>query len=249
MIGDPDGTVMALFAAFCRIGGCIMLLPGFSSARIPGQIRLFMAVAVTIALTPILWNTIYPKVSGKPIDYIELVAVETGVGVVIGLITRIYVLGLQFTGTIIAMSIGFNAPPMPDLIEDGAENQLTNMLSFAGLLLLFMTDFHHTVFKALVDSYGAIPIGGIFHVQKALITLTDTLQATFLVMLRLGSPFLLYGLIFNVAIGFVNKLAPQIPVFFISAPYMIMGGLILFYFGVAAMLRLFVDGFMPIFGG
>ena len=249
MISDPDGTVMALFAAFCRIGGCIMLMPGFSSARVPAQIRLFLAVAVTLSLSPILWNTIYPKVGGKPIDYIELIVVETAVGSVIGLITRFYVIGLQFTGTIIAMSIGFNAPPMPDIIEDGAENQLTNMLSFAGLLILFMLDFHHTVFRALVDSYGAIPVGGVFQIQKALITLTDTLQSTFMVMLRLGSPFLLYGLIFNVAIGFVNKLAPQIPVFFISAPYLIMGGLILFYFGVTAMLRLFVDGFMPVFGG
>lgn len=249
MIADPEGTVLALFAAFCRIGGCIMLMPGFSSARVPTQIRLFLAVAVTLAVSPILWNTIYPKIGGKPIAYIELIAVETAVGSVIGLITRFYVIGLQFAGTIIAMSIGFNAPPMPDLIEDGAENQLTNMLSFAGLLLLFMLDFHHIVFKALVDSYGTIPVGGIFQIQKALITLTDTLQSTFMVMLRLGSPFLLYGLIFNVAIGFVNKLAPQIPVFFISAPYLIMGGMILFYFGVAAMLRLFVDGFIPVFGG
>ncbi|MEN9894171.1 MAG: hypothetical protein RIR97_23 [Pseudomonadota bacterium] len=249
MMDDPTGTVLALFAAFCRIGGCILVMPGFSSARIPSQIRLFMAVAVSIALTPILWNTIYPKVSGQAIDYIEMIAVETSVGVVIGLITRFYVMGLQFTGTIISMSIGFNAPPMPDIIEDSAENQLTNMLSFAGLLILFLLDFHHIVFKALVDSYGAIPIGGVFHVQKALITLTDTLQATFMVMLRLGSPFLLYGLIFNVAIGFINKLAPQIPVFFISAPYLIMGGLILLYFGVASMLSLFADGFLPIFGG
>ncbi|MEK1866815.1 MAG: flagellar biosynthetic protein FliR, partial [Ensifer adhaerens] len=30
MITDPEGTVLALFAAFCRIGGCIMIMPGFS---------------------------------------------------------------------------------------------------------------------------------------------------------------------------------------------------------------------------
>ena len=45
MITDPEGTVLALFAAFCRVGGCFMLMPGFSSARIPMQIRLFVSVA------------------------------------------------------------------------------------------------------------------------------------------------------------------------------------------------------------
>ena len=35
MTDDPQGIVLALFAAFCRIGGCILVLPGFSTARVP----------------------------------------------------------------------------------------------------------------------------------------------------------------------------------------------------------------------
>ena len=49
----PD-TVLLVFLLFCRIGGCLMLMPGFSSARVPVQVRLFIAVAVTLALTPLL---------------------------------------------------------------------------------------------------------------------------------------------------------------------------------------------------
>ncbi|MBC7313198.1 MAG: flagellar biosynthetic protein FliR, partial [Rhizobium sp.] len=30
MITDPEGTVLAMFVAFCRIGACFMVLPGFS---------------------------------------------------------------------------------------------------------------------------------------------------------------------------------------------------------------------------
>ncbi len=32
------------FLLFCRIGGCLMLAPGFSSSQIPMQIRLFVAL-------------------------------------------------------------------------------------------------------------------------------------------------------------------------------------------------------------
>jgi flagellar biosynthesis protein FliR len=52
-----------------------------------------------------------------------------------------------------------------------------------------------------------------------------------------------------VAIGMVNKLAPQIPIYFISQPYLIMGGLFLLYLGIAAMLRLFGDGFALVMQG
>ena len=145
------------------------------------------------------------------------------------------------------MMVGFSAPPAADVLEDGSQNQLTNMISFAGLFLLFIMDFHHILILALADSYRTIPIGGDFEARRALVTLTDTLSQTFMVMLRLSSPFIVYGFLFNMAIGFVNKMSPQMPIYFISTPFLIMGGLFLVYFGIASMLRLFAEAFMPIF--
>ena len=249
MITDPQGTVLALFAAFCRVGACFMLLPGFSSARIAVQIRLFLAVAISMAVLPVMWDTIYPRVSGSVENYLSLIVFETLTGAVIGLIARYYVLGLQFAGTVLTMMMGFNAPPTPDVLEDTAENQLTNLLSFAGLLVLFMLDFHHVVMRALIESYNVMPLGAGFNPQSALITLTDTLSQTFMIMLRLASPFILYGLVFNVAVGLINKLAPQIPIYFVSLPFIILGGLFLMYFGISSLLEIFAAGFTPVFMG
>lgn len=249
MIGDPEGTVLAMFVAFCRIGACFMVLPGFSSARIPVMVRLLAAATISFAILPVMWDTIYPKVSGSDYAYIHLILGETMIGTMYGLIPRLYVIGLQFAGSAISMSIGFNSPGAPDVIEDTAENQLTNMISFGGLLLLFMLDFHHVVIKALIDSYGLMPLGGIPDTQKMLITLTDTLGATFMLMLRLASPFIIFGLMFNFSIGMINKLAPQIPIYFISTPYLLMGGIFLLYFSIAAIVRQFAENFLNIFQG
>ncbi|MGF9693362.1 MULTISPECIES: flagellar biosynthetic protein FliR [unclassified Rhizobium] len=247
MITDPQGTVLALFLAFCRIGGCIMTMPGFSSARVPGNLRLFLALGVSVALVPVLWDVIYPQVGQPPATYVGLIASETLIGVTYGMIARIYVMGLQFAGAILTMSIGFTAPGGHDILEDYSETAVTSLISFCGLMLLFILDFHHIVFRALVDSYTATPIGAVLEPQKMLITLTDTLRASTYIMLRLASPFLIYGLLFNVAIGLVNKLAPQIPVYFISTPYLITGGIFMLYLAIGAMVRQFADGFGPVF--
>ena len=77
--------------------------------------------------------------------------------------------------------------------------------------------------------------------------LTDTLVASMNVAIRVASPFILYGFLFNVAIGLINKLAPQIPVYFISTPYALAGGLLLLYFGIAAVVNQFVSGFFLVF--
>lgn len=247
MIDDPEGVVLALFAAFCRIGGCILVLPGFSTARIPTTIRVLLALTVTIALLPVMWDQLYPQIRGTTQDYLLLCLFETLIGVVLGLIARFYALGLQFLGTVVTMMIGLNTPPAGDVLEDASEGQLTNILTFAGLMVLFMLDFHHQVFLAIADTYRSLPPGSVFDPQKALVSMTDTLSATFYVMLRLASPFILFNVLFNLAIGFINKLAPIVPVYFISAPYMVMGGMILFYLGIASLLSLYGNAFGPIF--
>ncbi|MBN9031027.1 MAG: flagellar biosynthetic protein FliR [Rhizobiales bacterium 63-7] len=249
MIDDPQGTVLAFFVVLCRIGGCIMVLPGFSSARLPVTVRMMTALALSMALLPLLWDAVYPKVSGDQATFVALVVSEMAIGVMYGMIARFFTLGVQFVGTVVTMMIGFNAPPASDVLEDTAENQLTNMLSFAALMVLFSLDFHHVVFRAVMESYDTMPAGVMFNSQKSLITLTDTLVETTRIMLRLSSPFILYGLMFNVSIGLINKLAQQVPVYFISAPYLITGGLFMLYLSVAAMLRQFADAFPTVFIG
>ncbi|SIQ55200.1 flagellar biosynthetic protein FliR [Rhizobium sp. RU20A] len=245
-ITDPQGMILALFAAFCRIGACLMVIPGFSTARVPVQVRLLTAVAVSMAILPLMWSEIYPKVSVGNSAYIYLIGSETIIGAAIGLVARFYFLGLQFVGTVLSLMIGFTAPPMQDVLEDSTENQLTNLITYAGLIMLYMLDFHHIMFEAVVQSYTALPMSTGFDPQNLLVSLTNSLSTTFLIMLKLSSPFILYGILFNTAVGMVNKLAPAIPIAFISTPYLILGGLFLTYLGIAAMLRIFADSFAQV---
>ena len=247
MIEDPQSLVMALFVAFCRVGGCLMVMPGFSTARVPVMVRLLLTITVSMAMLPMMWSAIIPHVHGNTAGYTLIIAQETLIGVVLGMIARFYTIGLQFLGTIITMMIGLNTPPAGDILEDTSEGQLTNLLTFAGLMVMFMLDFHHQLFLALAETYKTWPVGGGFDVQKGLVTLVDTLAATFTIMLRLSSPFILFNVLFNLSIGFINKLAPVVPVYFISTPYQVMGGLLLFYYGIISLLTLFADGFGQVF--
>jgi flagellar biosynthetic protein FliR len=202
-----------------------------------------------MAILPVLWDTIYPKAAAGGASYISLIFTESLIGAMYGMMARLYTIGLQFAGSIIAMLIGFNAPGGMDIVEDAGETSLTSLITFAGLMILFIMDFHHYVFKALIDSYTVVPFGGHLQMQATLISFTDTLQATTYIMLRLASPFVLYGLMFQISIGFINKLAPQIPIYFISTPYLLMGGLFMLYLSIAAMLSQFSDAFVSIYNG
>lgn len=237
--------VIAAFIAFCRVGGCFMLMPGLSSVRVPMQIRLFVAVAATFALLIHMWDAILPFVRQRPDALLLMIVSETLIGALIGLMARLYVLALQFIGSGIALTMGYGGAIGPAIEEPEPQAALAAILSFAALLLLFVLDFHHEIVKALVNSYRVAPVNALFDPRSALVDVTDTLSESFFIMLRLGSPFIAYALLINLAVGFVNKLTPQIPVYFISLPFVIAGGLVLMYFAAPVLLSLFGDGFLP----
>ncbi|WP_157016375.1 flagellar biosynthetic protein FliR [Mesorhizobium xinjiangense] len=246
MTFDVDALVVAAFLAFCRIGSCFMVMPGLSSVRVPVQIRLFVAVAASFALLMHLWDSLLPIADSQPAVLAGLVLSEVATGALIGLMARIYILALQFVGAAMAMMMGYGALVTPSIEEADAQPPLTNLITFGALLLLFIGNFHHEIIKALVASYRIAPPNLLFNPRSALTDVTDTLSESFLVMIQLGSPFIAYGIIVNLIVGFLNKLTPQIPIYFVSLPFVLAGGLVLVYFGLGGMLRLFADGFVPI---
>lgn len=239
-------VILAAFLAFCRIGACFMIMPGLSSVRVPLQVRLFLAIAITVGLLTFLWDRIYPFVSPEPQILVPMILSELLVGGLIGAMTRLYMEALRFMGSAMAMLIGYGGAGGPAIEEPDPQAALAAIISFSALLLLFVFDFHHEIIRALVASYAVAPVNVFFNPQAALVDISDTVSDTFFLVIRLGSPFIAYAILVNFTIGFVNKLTPQIPVYFISLPFVIAGGLIMFYFAIGTLLSLFVDGYVDL---
>jgi len=120
---------------------------------------------------------------------------------------------------------------------------ISTLITLTATALLFVTDLHWEVMRGLVASYRALPVSNGFGPQFGLIQVADCLSRAFFLALRVSSPFIVFAIIVNLAVGLTNKLTPQIPIFFISAPFVVAGGLFLFYFACKQFLELFMAGF------
>jgi len=237
-------AVLPTFLLFCRIGGCLMLMPGFSSTRIPMQVRLFLAVAVTLALAPLLLPTVSQAAADPALDKrLGLVVAEVGTGALIGLLGRLFFLALQFMATAAAAYVGFTTGPAPGIEDAEPAPTFATLLTLTATVLFFLTDQHVEVLRALVGSYAALPVSETMAVEFSLHKVLESLGLAFVLALQISAPFIVLSLTINFGAGIANKLIPQIPVYFIATPFILAGGLVLLYFTVAEFLTAFTAGF------
>ena len=238
-------TVLLVFLAFCRIGGCLMLMPGFSSTRVPVNVRLFIAVAVTLALSPLIVPPLQAALPGlQTPTVVTLLISETVIGALIGVMGRMFFLALQFMASAAAMYIGIGSTPGAPIEDTEPLPAFAALITLTATLLFFLTDQHWEVLRALLASYAALPVTEPFALDFSLVKLTDAVSSAFLLALQISSPFIVYTLIVNLMVGIANKLVPQVPIYFISVPLVLAGGFFLLYFVIGEALRVFMMGFM-----
>jgi flagellar biosynthetic protein FliR len=245
MIPITSETLIVVFLLFCRIGGCLMLMPGFSSTRIPMQVRLFVTVAITLALTPVLFpivNTALPDPT--PPIVLRMIFSEMFTGALIGLIGRLFFMALQFMATAAAQFAGFSPLPGSPVEDSEPLPALTTFFTLTATVLLFATEQHWEILRALIASYSVIPLTEPIATEQGLARLGDAFSMTFILALQISSPFIVYALIINLMVGIANKLVPQIPVYFISMPFVLAGALLLLYFTISEALSLFMAAFI-----
>jgi flagellar biosynthetic protein FliR len=208
------------------------------------RVRLFLAVAVTLALAPMLVTNVQAATpSDAPVALLGLIASEMLVGAIIGLMGRMFFLALQFAGSAITMLVGLANTPDAHIEENEPVAAITAIITVTASVLIFVADLHWEVLRALLDSYSAVPVAKEMAANFGTIKLVDALSDSFLLALRIAAPFIIYSLMINLMFGVLGKLTPQIPVYFISVPFVLAGGGMILYFTSSELLQLFIDGF------
>ena len=222
----PESVLVARFVLFCRIGGCVMTAPGFSSERISIRIKLYVALAVTVAVAPPLLAAIERELAGaSPLAIASVIVSEVTIGALLGLLSRLYFLALETLASAVTMTIGLGNIFAQAIHDSEPAPSLAAFVVFCAITLVFVTDQHLELIRGMFLSYQTAPVGVSLGFDNMLSEMTRVLSQSHLLALRISSPFLLFGLIVNLAFGFLNRFTPQVPIYFVSGPFVIILGL------------------------
>ena len=230
-------TFMLVFA---RIGTMVMLLPGLGEMTMPVRVRLTIALALAAMFLP-LHQAAYTVDLRNLGPVLLMFGQEMIIGAILGLTARLSLSALQVAGAVIAqqMGLGFVTAVDPSM---GQQNVIVaNFLTMLGVTLIFATDLHYLVIAALNDSYRLFAPGASILVGDAAALITKTVAGAFKVGIQLSAPFLVFGLLFNLGLGVLSRLMPQMQVFFIGLPLSILLGFLILIAVVGAMMGTFID--------
>jgi flagellar biosynthetic protein FliR len=230
----------AFLLMFARIGTMVMLLPGLGELNIPARVRLTIALVLTLILFPLQSAafTIDLKASFGPV--LVLLGQELLVGAVLGLTARLTISALQTAGSVIAQQLGLGFVTEVDPTQNQQGAIVGNFLTVLGLTLIFATDLHHYIIAALHDSYTLFRPGEVPLIGDVAALVVRTSASAFRIGIQLAGPFLVFGLLFNLALGVLSRLMPQMQVFFIGVPLSILVGFLILLLVVGMMMSTFL---------
>lgn len=220
-------AILVPFLVFCRVGACFMLLPGLSSERIPVQLRLFIAVAVSLALTPLVYDSVRPATGEQPSNLLAMIMIETSTGILLGFLVRVLFMALEFAATSMANFAGYGSVFSRAMDNNDPSSPFASLITMPAIVLFFITNQHVNVIRMLERSYEAFKVGVSIAAPPNLQAIVTQVGTAFKLTLQLSAALLIYSLTVNLAFGFLNKMVPQIPIYFVSTPFVVLGGLFL----------------------
>jgi flagellar biosynthetic protein FliR len=234
----PD-LATAFMLTFARVGTLVMLMPGIGEQLISRRARLGLALLLALVLFP-LTRTLLPA-GGPPASVISVLIGEIAVGLVLGLATRMVVAALQTAGNIVAQQLGLAFAMTVDPAMGGQQAAIGNFLTLLGITLIFAADLHHLAIAAIRDSYLFLPPANGPETGDAAALAIKAVGRGFALAVQIAAPFIAFGILFNLGLGVLSRLMPQLQVFFLAMPATILIGMVVLLAVIGVMMGVFVE--------
>jgi flagellar biosynthetic protein FliR len=234
--------VFAFMLTLVRMGTAVSIMPGLGDIFTPRNIRLYVALALSFALSPIVAVYLPHPVPQTP-QLVALVAMEFIIGAFIGAIARFFLSALDTAGMLVSLTSGLGSA---QLFNPGFQTQgsiVGSFLTATGVAMIFATNMYKLLFGALVGSYKIFPVGQMPDTGSMADMLARLLSQSFEMAVGIAAPFIIISLMLYIVMGVLSRLMPQIQVFMLALPLQITLSLLTVALGISGAMLFWLTKF------
>jgi len=235
-----DRTVLVWMVVLARVSGLLVSAPFLGSASVPPRIKAAFAVLLTFFLVPLVPA---PASSLRAPAVALVLTGEFAIGFLLGFTVQLFFDAAQLAGQVCGVQMGYALASVlnPDSQADSTVLSTFNQLI---VLVLFMQlSVPHWLLRGLARSFDYLPPGHLSLTWPAVSALLAFATGMWVAGLQMAAPVLVATLFADVALGFLGKASPQLPVLFLGISLKNLLGLALLVGAVAYWPRFFDSRF------
>jgi flagellar biosynthesis protein FliR len=208
-----DQILAAAVFIGARVSGLMIFFPFLGNSGIPLQIK----AELTVLITGLLYAVRGPlRLALGPWQWAGVAVSEVVIGLVLGLAANFMMEAAMFAGQVLGVQMGYSLAALFDPNTQAETPVLAQFHQLAALLIFFECNVHHWLLRSVVRSFAYLPAGA---TPGNLLVAGGLLRAAggiFLAGVQIAAPALVATLVADVALGFLGKASPQLPVMFIG---------------------------------
>lgn len=189
--------IMTFLLVFGRTGGLIISAPFWAGRSMPGLVRVWVALLLSVA--------IYPLVEARTLPQVNLVFLvvafvgEVFLGLILGWTAQILFSGLHLAGQQLEVKMGLGLGQLVDPQSGNHTTIVASLLEMTAALIFLSLNGHELLIRALVSSYRLFPLAGAkAGIGDSWLGLTNQI---FTIALRVSAPVLVGLLLADVLMG------------------------------------------------
>lgn len=221
-----------LILILVRISCFVYAAPFYGMSNVPSRVKIGLSFLISILIFSSVDQS-EVAYTGM-IGYAVIVLKEGITGLLMGFAANICNSIILFAGNIIDMDIGLS---MAQEFDQTMKTQVTitgNLYQYFILMLLVVTDMHHYILRALIDSYSVIPVNGqIFDWDSLAGSMVTYMTDMFVISFRIVLPIFACIMILNCILGIMAKVAPQMNMFAIGMQMKVLVGIAVLFLTVS----------------
>jgi flagellar biosynthetic protein FliR len=219
--------IIAVFLIFVRVAALIATAPYFSSGSFPVRIKIFLAMALSVMLFPVIpANSVMLPNDAHSLQIVILIVKEVLVGAAMGLAGQIIFAGVEMGGALMSINIGLGFARVVDPVTQGNKPLVAQLFGLLGILVFIIIGGDTYYIQVLAKSFSIVPIGKADIAMSAPVFIK---MATYLfvVGVQMAAPFIIVLFLLDVSLAIFARIMPQVNIFFVALPLKLGGGMIL----------------------
>jgi flagellar biosynthesis protein FliR len=206
-------VIERLLTVGARVSALMVFAPFFGSMTIAPRIKAGLAVALTALLYPVVGVDLPPLAGAMAW---KVAGGEFIVGLIMGITLQFVFEGVELAGQVVGFQVGHSLANLINPQSDVETPILANLYQVVALLIFLQLDVHQWLLRGLAKSFQYCPPGMVVATPAVAGEIWRAAGGMLIIAVQVAIPVLLATMLTDVALGFLGRASPQLPVLFVG---------------------------------